>query len=59
MAKTYSIWQLLILCAIAFFVVSGVIYSYDRITNPDNIWCIRYYPNGTEQHLRGADCSKP
>lgn len=43
---------------LTFFLVSAAIFAYDRITNPDGIWCVRYSPDGTEQTLRGADCEK-
>ena len=59
MQKTYSIWQVILFGAIVFLAVSGAIFAYDKITNPDGIWCVRFSPNGDEVRLRGADCGKP
>ena len=58
MDKTYPLWQVIIMGVLIFFLVSAAIFAYDRITNPDGLWCVRYSPDGTEQTLRGADCLK-
>lgn len=59
MQRTYSIWQVILFSLVTAVLIGGAIFTYDKITNPDGIWCVRFSPNGDEIRLRGADCMKP
>jgi len=56
MNEKYTFKDLLITCGLVVVFIFGGYFIYDKITNPEGLWCIIVSPDGSQKELRGNAC---
>ena len=56
MNRPFTIWQVLLVCCASFAIVFTGYLAYEELINPNDLSCVRFASDGSQENLRGKDC---